>query len=462
MLSWVVSRNDAREAVPSLLTGGKHPSVAGTAFPLSLIGYTQAEYALSGRARAFERTLAGLNPVEEAEFVTRIIVYRPTESATFNGTVWIEWLNVSGGLDAAPGWIFTHKELVRRGAAWVGVSAQQIGVEGGVGLVGMRSPGLIGSDPSRYGGLRHPGDRFSYDMFSQASAVVRSAAGTILDGLPIERVIATGDSQSAFRLTTYVNDIDPLSELLDGFMVHARGATGAPLDDEADPRAVLRGDPVFFREDLRVPVLCVEAETDLINLGYLSSRQDDSEMLTCWEIAGASHADIYTFVVGPIDTGQLSIEKLARAWLPVTEIFGMKLDKPVNTGPQHYVRSSAVSQLERWVRGGSRPSGSPRLEIREGAFVTDDVGNVRGGIRTPHVDVPVSTLSGLGNGGHPISFLCGCTVPFATSQLRDLYSSPADYLKRFRSATESALEAGFLLADDAAEVVGIAESNATF
>ena len=401
----------------------------------------------------------GLSPVEEAGFVTRFVVNRPAEDASFNGTVWIEWLNVSGGLDAAPGWIFNHKELVRRGAAWVGVSAQQIGVQGGDGLLGMRSPGLVGTDPVRYRTLSHPGDRFSYDIFSQASAAVSRASGTILEGLPIERLLATGDSQSAFRLTTYVNDLDPLSQVHDGFMVHARGAAGAPLDDEGDPQAVLRGDPVVFRESLRVPVLCVEAETDLINLGYLRSRQDDAEMLTCWEIAGASHADIYTFIVGPIDTGRLAIDKLAPAWLPVSEMFGMKVDKPVNTGPQHYVRTSASSQLERWVREGTRPSVSPRIEIRDGVFVTDDVGNVRGGIRTPHVDVPISVLSGLGNSGHPISFLCGSTVPLSRDRLRDLYATPDEYLDRFRAATTSAVEAGFVLSDDANEIVEIAEFN---
>src|ERR1700683_1452317 len=179
-------RNDLPEAALSLLTAGKGPFFAGTAFSLSDVGYTQAEYSLSGRARAFERTTVGPAPREEAAFDTRVVVIRPAEDSSFNGTVWIEWLNVSGGLDAAPGWIFTHTELVRRGAAWVGVSAQRIGVEGGDGLLGVRSPGLVGTDPERYGSLHHPGDRFSYDIFSQASVAARRATGTILEGLHVE------------------------------------------------------------------------------------------------------------------------------------------------------------------------------------------------------------------------------------------------------------------------------------
>ncbi len=361
----------------SLLTEGKS-FVAGTTFDLASVGYKKAEYALAGSARAYSAERGGLRPVEEAEFVTRILVYRPIADSDFNGTVWVEWLNVSGGLDAAPGWIFTHTELTRSGAAWVGVSAQQTGVVGGTSLLGMQSAGLVGFDPDRYGGLRHPGDRFSYDIYSAASSAVRQGSETILDGLEIVRVIAMGDSQSAFRLTTYVNDFDPLTRVHDGFLVHARGGGAAPLDDQADPGVAVSGEPVSFHPELRVPVLCVEAETDLINLGYLAARQPDTEMLTTWEMAGTSHADVYTLVAGSIDNGHLPVDELAKAWTPVSEFFGMRLDRLVNSGPQHYVRNASVSHLDGWVRGGSRPPSSDRLKVSDGAFVVDEQGNALG------------------------------------------------------------------------------------
>ena len=47
----------------------------------------------------------------------------------FSGTVIVEWLNVSGGLDAAPDWISMHTEIIREGHVWVGVSAQVDGIE---------------------------------------------------------------------------------------------------------------------------------------------------------------------------------------------------------------------------------------------------------------------------------------------------------------------------------------------
>jgi hypothetical protein len=435
------------------------PFVAGTRFDLSSLAYTGTEYGITGTAAAYACRQGGLTVVEEADYATRLLVYRPTDDDAFNGTVWVEWLNVSGGLDASPDWIFTHTELIRRGAAWVGVSAQKMGVEGGAGILGLPSMSLIETNPARYGSLHHPGDRFSYDIYAQASAAARSGSGTILDGLQVERVMAIGESQSAFRLTTYVNEIDPVTPVHDGFLIHARGGASAPLDDDGDPVAALRGAPVAFGTDLRVPVLCVESETDLMNLGYLGARQDDVDSLIVWEIAGTSHGDMYTFGAGPIDTGRLPIDELARAWVPASEVYGMALDKPVNAGPQHYVMNAAVSHLERWVRDGSRPPRAPRLEVRERTFVADEHGNTRGGIRTPHVDVPTAVLSGLGNGGHPIAFLCGSTTPFDARTLGSLYRSKTDYVEQFAAATDKAVTAGFILADDAAEVVGIASIN---
>src|SRR5262245_32152480 len=151
-------------------------------------------------------------PADSAPFTTRIVVHRPTDARKFNGTVVVEWLNVSGGLDSAPQWISSHSELLRDGFAWVGVSAQRVGVEGGTTIVGQQSISLKLIDPVRYGSLHHPGDSFSYDIFSQVGQAIRHPAGADpLAGLKVKAVIGSGHSQSAARLTTYVNAIHPLT-----------------------------------------------------------------------------------------------------------------------------------------------------------------------------------------------------------------------------------------------------------
>ena len=133
----------------------------------------------------------------------------------------------------------------------------------------------------------------------------------------------------------------------------------------------------------------------------------------------------------------------------------------MNAGPQHFVLDAAVRALAAWVSGGdaARPAASPRLELAGYGFATDDLGNALGGIRTPHVDVPVAALSGLGNGGGAIAFLAGTTKPFPPEQVRDLYGTKAAYVERFRASAEEAVAAGFLLADELEEIVGIAAEN---
>ena len=115
-----------------------------------------------------------------------LVVYRPTDARAFNGTVIVEWMNVSGTTDANPDWTLTHNELVREGYVWVGVSAQAVGLNATKGV-----------DPVRYAALSHPGDSFSYDIFSQAGHAIRANSALMLGGLTPKKVIAVGESQSA-------------------------------------------------------------------------------------------------------------------------------------------------------------------------------------------------------------------------------------------------------------------------
>ena len=48
-----------------------------------------------------------------------MVIYRPINAAKFNGTVVVEWLNVTAGQDLPNGWTMAHNEFIRHG---VGVS----------------------------------------------------------------------------------------------------------------------------------------------------------------------------------------------------------------------------------------------------------------------------------------------------------------------------------------------------
>jgi hypothetical protein len=308
-------------------------------------------------------------------------------------------------------------------------------------------------DPERYGSLVHPGDSFSYDIVSQTAQAIRRPSGiNPLAGLPIAAVIAAGDSQSAFRLVTYVNAVHPVADIFDGYLIHSRGGGGistAPLS-QAPQKAIGVPGTALIRTDLNVPVLIFETETDLTFLGYAKAVQADSERVHLWEVAGTAHADTYTTNVGSTDLG--TSPDAAQLLITTNPGVGFSCDLPLNSGPQHFVLNAAFAALNRWVRQGTPPPAAPRLIVAPGSPVTltrDAHGNALGGIRTPQLDVPIATLSG----ELPALSLCslfGHTVPFDSATLAALYPTHAAYVTSVESATDQAVQAGFILAPDAA------------
>src|SRR5262249_4274124 len=141
--------------------GGPGPIILqSTSFDLARVGYVEEEYFVSGTATAYANTAAlgldgvwSVTPGPTAPSQTRRVVRRPSDARKFNGPAVVEWLNVTVGQDAAGDWTFAHTELVRDGFAWVGVSVQYAGVEGGGGLVGGAGQPLKAVNPARYGSL---------------------------------------------------------------------------------------------------------------------------------------------------------------------------------------------------------------------------------------------------------------------------------------------------------------------
>ena len=212
-------------------------------YDLAVLGYTETEYALEGAATSYElqgeRGLDGrwdVTPGPEAPFRTRFVVRRPSDPARFSGTVVVEWHNVSAGIDAAPDWGFFHRHVAAEGHAWVGVSAQKVGIDGGGFVEGIHLKLLA---PERYGELEHPGDAWSFDMFSQVGALLRlpAAENPLGAGLVAEHVLAAGESQSAACLVTYINAIDHHARVFDGFFVHGRPGVGVAIDGVFVPTA---------------------------------------------------------------------------------------------------------------------------------------------------------------------------------------------------------------------------------
>jgi Alpha/beta hydrolase domain len=330
---------------------------------------------------------------------------------------------------------------------------------------------LKSQNPVRYAPLQHPGDAFCYDIFSQIGRLVR-AAGLLRD-LHAEHVVAVGESQSAMFLTTYVNAIDPVARVYDGFLVHSRFGGAAPLGGDsifeesqgAVPQAVK------FRPDLRVPVLTIITETDLlggVRSGYYFARQPENERLRVWEIPGAAHADNYTILVAPIDDGSAPLADIVAGYAPTKSLMGQELGHYINFAPQHhYVVQTAIAALNDWVRTGDpAPSASP-IEVTEGEEpqpILDANGLAEGGVRTPWVDVPIArTSGGVGSSDAPESIMAmifGSGEPFDSATLHRIYpGGAAEYLDNFEKALDSAIGSGFILRADRAEILELAAAT---
>lgn len=447
----ICSRKDERVITkvpgkPNLLLG---------AYDLATLGYRAEEFFVSGTAGSYSDTVAS-----EADYTTRIVVLSPVDAAKSNGTVIVEWLNVSGGIDAPAVWFMAHREIARAGYTYVAVSAQQVGIEGGTSLVGAEMS-LKAQDPQRYSALHHPGDPFSYDIFTQIGRLIRDGA---IDDLRVEAVLAVGESQSAAFLTTYVNAVDPVAASYDGFLVHSRFGNAAPLDDtnifDEDGSTVA----VPFRTDLRVPVLTVLTETDVVGgfrVGYHAARQADNEFLRAWEVPGTAHADNYTIRVGFIDDGSSELADIVAAYAPTDELMGTQLSYSLNFAPQHhYVLQAALAALNTWIRTGTPAPSAPPIALTAGdppGIALDANGLAEGGVRTPWVDVPIAWTSGLAKDESPMSFLFGSGELFDAARLCELYPKGVEgYLEQFTDALDRAIEAGFLLPADRPEILELA------
>ena len=426
----------------------------GTSFDLSKVGYEKSQFFLSGTAHSYvpaqPLTSDGkwkITTGVSAPYKTRIAVYRPINVKRFNGTVVVEWLNVSGGTDDSPDWTLSHNELVRSGFAWVGVSAQEVGVDA-----------AKSTDPAEYSSLSHPGDSFSYNIFSQAGQAVRDDAAMILGGLRPRTLIAAGESQSAGRLMTYIDAVQPIEHVYQGFLVHSQFGTGAPLS-QAPQTNYAASNPTTIRSDLGVPVLEFETETDV----YSSNLTDrlhygNPKWFRLWEVAGSSHYDYYGLAIGPNDSGngQGAVENLAAMQNPTRTPAGeFSCAVPINTGGTHWALDAAVYWLNRWVVDGTPPPRAPLLATTHASPVVyklDANGNVIGGVRTPQVDVPIAALGSQGNSGG-FCVLFGSTVPYSAARLASLYKTHVQFVSAWTRAIHKDQAAGFLLAADAVELL---------
>lgn len=383
-------------------------------YPVEAFGYVEQEFFISGKARQISGTV-------DVPYTTRIVVRRPTDPAKFNGTAVVEWVNVTGAADLETFWPSSGEWGMRNGFAWVSVSAQLVGT-----CCGPYS--LKGWDPVRYAPIEHPGDDYSFDIYSQAMASVKYPGKnrTSIDtphrvdpmgGLTVQHVIAHGASQSASRLTTYITaGYHAASRLADAFSITRGGGNAAVAQIAADTQTL---------------VVQVNEESQGV-------RPDDTAFYIVYEEPGIAHAPLNWYqYVWRAQTRDLA------GYSPLPDAAGAGCS--MNRGTSQYTHRMSLYHTQRWLEFGVVPPSGPRLQRTGVALTRDQNGLALGGIRYPFIEAPVAFNS---SEGCP---LFGQYRPWSREKVLGLYPTQADYVSQVDAVADARVADGLLLSEDAAE-----------
>jgi hypothetical protein len=403
-------------AVQGPIEGGIHGypwnhslfSLKGTGY-----SYTENEYFFSGLA-------TNLATGARAPYQSRMLVRLPSSPRKFNGTVVVEWLNVTGQSDYETSWPVEAQYLMQHGYGYVGVSAQLAGICCGPTT-------LKGWDPERYATLVHPGDEFSFDIFSQALRALRvpSENHAVLGGIPgvdpmrgmtVKHLVANGASQSALYLTKFVNG------------GYNRGLI--------DAYVITRGGGPF--SDFSTPIFQLNEETGAV------PTQPDNPHFRVWEEAGTAHAPYVWY-------GYIWAENQR-------DLVGSGTPNPINTacsinrGSADYTARALGHWLQGYFETGTMGPSMPRL-LRNGAgeVIRDSNGLAEGGVRQPFIEAPVAYNAGTG------CPLFGTYRGWTPAMIQSLYRTHEAFVAAVRQSTAYDLKNGWLLAADAKDAIAKAE-----
>jgi hypothetical protein len=216
--------------------------------------------------------------------------------------------------------------------------------------------------------------------------------------------------------------VHPIVRVFDGFLLWVWVAR-APRPEEG---VLPMGVRTAIRTDTPTPVMVVNSEFESTHLAQVPCV--DTEWLRVWEVAGTPHGNARSRLDEPDRRGRVANQL---RWSPVHD--------------------AALRALHHWVADGDAAPTQPRIEMDPGPplrIATDDVGNARGGIRLPELQVPTATYQGvaMGTGRLP---LFGAARPLSPDQLRARYRSRTEYERGWNAAVDALVTTGALRPEDA-------------
>jgi hypothetical protein len=424
--------------------------MSATAVDLAAAGYTAREFYAEGLANRY--TGAAANTFTTASVLdgghpyrTRVMVRYPKPNK-FNGTLAVEWTNVTIGVDFEFATAEASEYLLREGYAVAIVSAQRVGVERLKTWSPQRYPGLsVDVNKCGVSGTSLcPGDPLSYDIFAQITQALKDNVGgkaAPMLGLRVKDAIAIGQSQSAGRLAIYYNTIQPLHNVFGGIAFWDRSGQ-------------LRG-------DLAVPAISVNSEG--LGGSFGGAAWTTSEYTRKWDVAGSTHASLYgAQYIEAISARDLAITqfdgqpKTFFAWIDTSPVTGphacVKLP-PFTTVDVGLVYNKAIDSVRDWYQKGT-PAAPSRsfVTTAAGTVVRDADGKVEGGIRLPQFVVPTAEQGALNGTLFPCN-VSGWHRFYTRQELKAIYGTHGHYVSKVRKVMRPLVAEGYVLRKDGSAAV---------
>jgi hypothetical protein len=428
------------------------------------VGYAEIEYFLAGAANIYDANECDEPFIarEAMPYRTRLLVRHPADMSEFSGRVYVDILNATMGYDIEDLWHRVYKWLTRNGHGYVGITSKPVCAMSLKEFDYERYKSLNWSNgedvprpvAARYGSVPGTEEGLAWDMLGQLASLIRSGKDdNCFDGVPVRRVYLTGQSQSAAYLNTFVHYFGAAASLdgplFDGYMNIAGAQIKRRIrqDRNIKPLHFLTGD----LRPIDTPFITIAAEGDArlfkeyfgADITTVKTYNSDvpGDKRRHYDIAGAPHTDTRC----PMLSSRGELEKMGRPFDGDVWTFEGFNDFPAGA----YI-AGLLDMLNEWVCDGKAPPVIEPFTAGGGTFIRDEHGNIRGGLRSPFLDVPIATYVASSpdySGG-----VVGKTLFFTREKARALYGNTHEYIKKFSAYAERQAEEGWISRFDAEEM----------
>ena len=250
-------------------------------------------------------------------------------------------------------------------------------------------------------------------------------------------------------ITTYINAIHSNANLANGKSVYdgyviRPGFTPVRINQCAAAPAF--GDPRRAIKKINAPVIIIAAQGEVT--GLLDYRQPDGDAaigkFRLYEVAGASHIDkaAYSGFAAMEDQVKTGGNAQGTPLFPFAQRCEAETPLPERR-VFSYIYDSTFTNIDQWVRKGTPAPKSVRMELKgtgdQTAIALDQHGNGLGGIRTPYVEVPISTFIPTTAGPGTCREM-GHKIPFDWAKLEALYGNYKNYVANLNAAVDKAVK----------------------